>query len=161
MGYAVNVPAIRVLATDVTVNTTACVDVAATLVAAWLRYVAVKVWMPQVGLFLAKIVRVIISGVRVNVPPPAIGVDVTALVSLTYAVLVFVSVRVDVCVAVYVLYGGIVMVLVIAKRVLLGFMVALRVWDRVTVKVCVTVGLLVWFGVSTAVAIGLGGVVLL
>ena len=34
MGYAVNVPAIRVLATDVTVNTTACVDVAATLVAA-------------------------------------------------------------------------------------------------------------------------------
>lgn len=33
-GYAVNVPATLVPATDVAVNTTACVDVAATLVAA-------------------------------------------------------------------------------------------------------------------------------
>lgn len=99
--------------------------------------------MPQVGLILANIVRVIINGVRVIVPAFVIGVDVTALVSLAYAVLVFVIVRVGVGVAVYVLYGGIVIVLVIAKRVLLGFMVAVRVADRTTVKVCVTVGLFV------------------
>ena len=86
---------------------------------------AVKVCIPQVGLILAKIVRVIINGVRVINELFVVGVDVTALVSLAYAVLVIV--RVGVRVDVYVMYGGIVIVLVIAKRVLLGFMVALRV----------------------------------
>jgi hypothetical protein len=151
----------RVLATDVAVNATARVDVAATLVAAWLRYVAVKVWMPQVGLLLAKIVRVIINGVRVKVAAPISGVDVAALVSLAYTVLVSVMVRVAVRVAVYVLNGGIVMVLDIAKRVLLGFMVAVRVAEGNTVNVVVAVALRVRLGVNTAVAIGLGGVVLL
>ena len=74
---------------------------------------------------MAKIVRVIINGGRVINELFAVGVDVTALVSLAYAVLVIV--RVGVRVDVYVMYGGIVIVLVIAKRVLLGFMVALRV----------------------------------
>ena len=74
---------------------------------------------------MAKIVRVIINGVRVINELFVVGVDVTALVSLAYAVLVIV--RVGVRVDVYVMYGGIVIVLVIAKRVLLGFMVALRV----------------------------------
>jgi hypothetical protein len=87
--------------------------------------VAVKVCIPQVRLILAKIVRVIINGVRVINELFVVGVDVTALVSLAYAVLVIV--RVGVRVDVYVMYGGIVIVLVIAKRVLLGFMVALRV----------------------------------
>ena len=48
-----------------------------------------------------------------------------------------------------------------ANRVLLGFMVVVRVDEGTTVNVVVAVALRVRFGVNTAVAMGLGGMVLL
>ena len=116
--------------------------------------------MPQVGLILAKNVRVMMNGVRVNGAAVFTGVDVTAFVSVALIVLVGVNVRVDVRVDVRVVYVGIAIVLDIAKRVLLGFIVGVPVDTGTTVNAVVAVALGT-LGVNTTVAMGLGGVVLL
>jgi hypothetical protein len=102
------------------------------------------------------------NGVRVNGAAVFTGVDVTAFVSVALIVLVGVNVRVDVRVDVRVVYVdvGIAIVLDIAKRVLLGFIVGVPVDNGTTVNAVVAVALGT-LGVNTTVAMGLGGVVLL
>ena len=95
------------------------------------------------GLSLANNVRVIINGVRVVFEVGTFDVNVTAFVPLAYTVLVAVIERVSVRVGVYTLLNCAVIVFDIAKRVLLGFIVGVRVCNGTTVKVCVIVGLIV------------------
>ena len=97
------------------------------------------------GLNLANNVRVTINGVRVIVDVDTFDVNVTAFVSLAFAVLVAVIERVIVRVGVYTLLelDCAVIVFDIAKRVLLGFIVGVRVCNGTTVKVFVIVGLIV------------------
>ena len=119
------------------------------------------------GLNLANMVRVISSGVRVRVGVVgprvleavgvalAVNVAVPAAMSVRFTVGVIVGVSVLVFVRTTAIFG----VIVAGRRVLLGPRRGVLVGKRTAVNVAVAVALR--FGVTTNVAIGAGGLVML